>query len=244
LTILSKERPILEKLKDAPYYSFRFLPGKENLGYSFSELRAMIENNSVHLRGWDLPHYDRNTVANAQEYIYNTVDWERHLEFWRFYQSGQFIYFSKFWDLSMDLQERLRDEFDRTVRRTSPEEKKNVVGVASFIGVIYSVTEIFVFSARLAKALDIVDFSIYAALHNVENWALVSGEHAAPLHDLYQSHINKITIPNYESIKIIEDPVAIAAQALSEIFQRFQWDNAQGAIQHWQEKFMSGRFAF
>lgn len=238
----SNEEAILEQVKAKPYYSVRFLPASP-MDLSFERIVELVQSNGVRLRGWDFPHYDPNTVVRDQRYIGVQVDWERHVEMWRMFRSGQFVYFGAPWDLAMDHQERLFREFQH-VMVADPSQRESVPGVLSFVGMIYSVTEFYVFTARLAKALETSGMLLDVGLKNVENWALVAGETAVPWHLFYQCRTRNIQISEADYDRLVNDPVGDAAIALREIFACFGWDNSAGAVKSWQERFMAGRFAF
>ncbi|MDA1096766.1 MAG: hypothetical protein O3B84_05875, partial [Chloroflexi bacterium] len=59
------------------------------------ELGRILASTAVSLRGWDFPHIDSRTSPRVgREWIEQNIDWEMHVEFWRFYQSGQFVHFA------------------------------------------------------------------------------------------------------------------------------------------------------
>gem|GEM_PF-2817694 len=238
------ETEILEKIRKEPYYSLRILP-MTGIELTLKAASELIRKDAVRLRGWDMPHYDSNEIGRTQAYIFNGTDWASHVELWRMYRSGQFVYFGAPWDLAMDHQDKLRAEFDKFVFMADEPTKADVPGVLSFVGMIYSVTEFFIFAARLAKSLETTRFSIDLTLHNIEKWALVSGEVGTLLwHYFYQARTPEIRISRdfRESSQV--DPLAESADALREIFECFSWDNSEGSIKNWQQKFMAGRFTF
>lgn len=238
----SEEEAILEQVKAKPYYSVRFRPEKP-MDLSFEHTTELVETNAVRLRGWDFPYYDPKTVVRDRKYIGVQVDWERHVELWRMFRSGQFMYFGAPWDLARDHQERLRREFEQ-VFVVRPTQRESVPGLLSFVGMIYSVTEFYIFAARLAKSVETPGVVFEVGLKNVEGWALVSGEVGVPWHSFYQCRTRNIPLKEGDYDRLVSDPVTDAAIALKEIFACFGWDSAAGAIESWQERLMAGRFAF
>jgi hypothetical protein len=238
----SREAAILDKVKAEPYYSVRFQPGTP-LDLSLERTVELVNKSAVRLRGWDLPYYDAKTSVRDQRYVGSHIDWQRHVELWRMYRSGQFVYFGAPWDLAMDSQERLRQEFDRYVL-AERSQKATISGLLSFVGMIYSVTEFYLFAARLAKALETRSVRLDVSLKNVENWALVSGEVGVPWFSFYASRTTRVDYTESDIERLVSDPVADAAINLREIFACFGWDNSADAIKSWQERFMAGRFAF
>jgi hypothetical protein len=238
----SDEEAILEVVKAKPYYSVRFLPASP-MDLSFERTTELVQSSAVRLRGWDFPHYDPNAVVRDQRYIGVQVNWANHVEMWRMFRSGQFVYFGAPWDLAMDNQERLMREFQH-VMVPDPSQRESVPGVLSFVGMIYSVTEFYLFAARLAQALETSGIIFELGLKNVQGWALVAGEVAVPWHSFYQCRTRTIQLRERDYDRLVSDPVADAAAGLREIFSCFGWDNTAGAITSWQERFMAGRFAF
>ncbi len=239
----SKEQDALARIKSGPYYSVRCQPARP-LDISLQRCDELIKENAVRLRGWDFPHYDYQGLIRDQKYVAGHVDWENHVELWRMYRSGQFVYFGSPWDLAMDWQAKLRKEFEHSALTANQVQKDEIVGFFSFVGVIYSVTEFFVFAARLAKALETPGIALGVSVKNAENWALVSGEPGVWLHSLYACRTSTIEIKLNNLEELLDDPVACAAVGLREIFALFNWDNSAAAIEQWQKKFMAGRFAF
>jgi hypothetical protein len=245
LAISSDESCILEQIRALPYYSVRIRPAHELAAIDPGLLRHALGESGVRLRGWDFPHFDPNAIYNTPSYLGTTVDWSQHVELWRMYRSGQFVYLGGLWDVAMDFQARLRAEFDSGVFLVPPGDKESVRGVLSFVGAIYSVTEFYLFAARLSKELEYAsDVRLHVSLHNVEGWALATGEPGVPWHSFYQSKIKQVPLPTPSPGELATDPAAAAAVGLKEMFMCFNWSSAEGAIKHYQEKFIAGRFAF
>jgi len=196
------------------------------------------------MRGWDFPHYFEDSVGNAQTYLFNATSWSGHVELWRLYRSGQFLYIGAPWDLGMDHQERMMTEFRNSVFIRNASQKDEVIGVMSFVGMIYSITEFHLFAARFGKSLDVTDFALDIGLHNIENWGLVPGEPSVPWHSVLRAKVKSIRIPSPNAQAVFEDPITTSAEALKEIFECFDWENSDGAIRSWQERFVAGRFAY
>ena len=59
-----------------------------------SDLLPILEKNAVEIKGWSFPHVDRVLgVDEGPDWIGQELARGDVLEFWRFYQSGQFIYY-------------------------------------------------------------------------------------------------------------------------------------------------------
>lgn len=238
----SSESALLADLRSSPYYTVRIRPNV-TADLSLDEMRKAVRENSVSLRGWDFPHYDERTVHLAEDYIFNVTNWSGHLELWRLYRSGQFVYFGTPWDVAMDFQPQLRKEFDSFVFSAHASQKQTVRGVLSFVGIIYSVTEFHLFSARLSRHLNFSSGALEVGLRNVEMWALASGQPGVLWHGFYQAHTNDIRLSS-DIENVLADPVVSAASMLKRLFEYFDWTATDVTIKNWQDRLMAGKFAF
>ena len=85
------------KLKGHWKVVIRPFPYNQNRISDIEDLEGIIQRTSVKLRGWDFPHVDRNQNPGiGVDYIEQDIDWREIKEFWRFYQSGQFIYYGAY----------------------------------------------------------------------------------------------------------------------------------------------------
>jgi len=240
----TSESNTLERLRAAgPYYSMRLWFPSYSSELTRVAARLNLSDSAVRLRGWDFPHFDDRDEVFTPRYVGCTLDWERHLEIWRLYLTGQFVYLGSLWDASDSLQPRLRAELDRTIR--IPERHSSpIIGAVSLIGMIYSITEFCLFSQRLGSALGSASqANLQVALLHAEGWALVTGDdNASSLHRLYQSQVDEIRLPLPPRTFFIDVESALEAArgALVELFGCFGWLNADGAIAHWQRQFVSG----
>lgn len=102
-------------------------------------LYPLVQHCSVHLRGWDYPHVDRQTgPVIGKDWVGQEFEWEEYLEVWRLYQSGQFVHL---FGMEEDWRER------STWRTDHGEKPGQVLGLGN---ALFQYTEIFEFAARLA----------------------------------------------------------------------------------------------
>lgn len=235
---------ILTLMRKKPYFSVRVTPTLSLQSVALSEAKRAVRENAVLLRGWDFPHFDANVVYSDTSFAFSFVNWAQHVELWRIYQSRQFVYLGASWDTAMDHQERLRKEL---AHMTAPHEsvRETVPGLLSYIGIIYSVTEFYIFASRLANELGYRDnVRLEVALHNIEDWALASGDPGVSWHWLYQAHVKTIRIPPPDPKELLTeaDAATAARKGLGELFARFNWDDSAGAIDAWQRKLIERHF--
>src|SRR5205823_5185950 len=106
-----------------------------------SELAPLIRRTAFNIRGWQFPYTEGGRLETGEDWVGFENQWDRVLEAWRLYQSGQFVHISGIFD----------DWLDKSKHHPAPE------GWApnrqlSLVGVIYRLTEIFELAARLAVA--------------------------------------------------------------------------------------------
>ena len=91
------EQDILSEIRKTAYWRVLIRPTEfqQDRIASLSACLDTIEKAKVSLRGWDYPHTERNQIVRGQEFIEHQVNFMGHAEYWRLYQSGQFVnYFS------------------------------------------------------------------------------------------------------------------------------------------------------
>lgn len=141
------KKGLLEQIISRGYWRINFQPVSINIrNNSLLNLEAIVKKNTVELRGWDFPHIPRRNDQNGKiihhsTYIEAWEDYSMYKEFWRMYQSGQFLSYRG-----------LREDWFES-NHLSPQmalkiKPKEYLGV--LFSVIYELTEIFVFSSRLS----------------------------------------------------------------------------------------------
>lgn len=134
---------VKEKLGERGYWRVEVRPVQYNAQRvdTASALRRLIETARVQLRGWDFPHIGQNwDLPDSQSSIGIETDWSSHVELWRAYVSGQFVYRGGVWSDWMD-----QDHFP-VVRM--PRQPQRGVGI---VDSLWSITEYFEFAARWSQ---------------------------------------------------------------------------------------------
>lgn len=240
----SSERLILDLLKTGPYYTVRFMPGIDDLALPKARLRELVTNEAVRLRGWDFPADFPDRVYNAAHYVGSFLEFDSHVEVWRFYTSGQFVYLGSPWDIFQDLQSRIREEFDRYVILPHSSAGGTVPGVFSFVGLIYSLTEFHLWCSRLMSALELTDATLLVSMHNIAGWALASGEPLSLFHSFCQATTNAAKLSAPSGPMLATNPVQTANIAARELFEYFNWNPDEANVRAWQDRLISKRFAY
>jgi len=87
---------LLEKIRSRGYWKIVIHPASfvEKRVENISDLYPILQKITVELRGWDFPHLDPHIrYRTDNDWIEQISEVNQYLEFWRFYQSGQFVDF-------------------------------------------------------------------------------------------------------------------------------------------------------
>lgn len=140
---------ILDEVRGKPHWKVVIHPQEftaERIA-TLAECVDAIRESQVRLRGWPYPHLDHENLERGGDWIASCVEtFEEQREYWRFYQSGQFVHYFGFRE-------------DRPSWRSEIEGRYRTWGLAAdgfspngFLDVdnaLYTFTEIFEFTARL-----------------------------------------------------------------------------------------------
>lgn len=222
---------VLEKIKSRGYWKVIIRPFqfKKTRIDTLKEIRALFEDISVRLRGWDYPPVFREYIINYSDYIESVIDWETQIEIWRMYQSGQFAH------LFGCIEDWVRSE---GLRSTSGRR------ILSILSTLYRVTEIYEFASRLAqKDLFENDLTLSIILNGMENRKLEFLEFGRPLFREYICHEDKLTHKKEFSVaELISKSSDLALKHVLWIFERFNWsDPSKEILRQDQRKFLEGK---
>lgn len=236
------QKKFIDKIKSRGYWRINFQPLVDKEKLTLAECNELIEKNNVSLRGWNYPHYpgrrgDDTDVESHDNFYQGWVDWENHKEFWRMYQSGQFLHY-------LALREDWLEEdswSDDLRKKIKPMEKLGVTG-----STIYQITEIFEFLARLAQA-GVYDegIKVNIELFNTKDRELwIEHQMRAGFLRPYKTSSNSIIFSKkYTKESILSSPRELAFEAICYIFDRFGWHNpSPDMIQKDQDEILTGKF--
>jgi len=100
----------------------------------------LVEKHQVRHRGWYFPHTDASRLQRGLDYIELETDCPPHPEAWRFYQSGQFVFWSALGEDHLE-----HYPFQGTGREVQPGEWLRVLSS------LFRLSEVYEFAARLAQ---------------------------------------------------------------------------------------------
>jgi hypothetical protein len=230
-------KEILEKIKSHGFWRVDIRPtkfGKERIK-TLRECKEIIRSSVVQLTGWDYPHIGPIDPVNKLNHIESTVDFNKFVEIWRFYQSGQFIHL-------FACREDLMHQDPTATGSFGPEIKGT-----KFLGIVdtlYTITEIFEFAARLAEK-NVFDPSLKITLDlfGMENRQLFFWNPAPKLFRAYVSSVNHIPVVKTLTVEeLLANAPRLALDATLYIFERFNWDQpARGTLEEEQKKLLERR---
>ena len=196
---------------------------------TLQECQDAVNVSQVRLRGWYFPHInpqERPRVGDHGAYIFQTTEaslLSDHLEEWRLYRSGQFMFRGMVWEYTNDdFQRRARESrrhWDRTI------DPNTIPGFLEFRMVIALVTEAYTFAARLAQAARYDEsVTIEVGFRGVNGYGLASGDFGIDLYDPYPVQFDNPQVKTEIATEdLIAEPRALARTAVTRIFELFGW---------------------
>lgn len=214
---------LLEDIKARGHWKVILRPLDAPGDHNIVDLQRDVTKCSVSLRGWDFPHIaTRNDQSSGTEYgsfVEQWTDWYRHREFWRMYQSGQFVWMKV-----------LQEEFytaEETYRK--PDDP-----FISVLGAVYSITEFFEFAKRMVEDGPYPNGTKLAiSLDNTAGRVLwISEGNRMPFLDDYKTTSSTITLEReIRRETILETAVHAANSAIIEFFSHFGWKAPSSRIE-------------
>lgn len=187
------------------------------------DCEKIIAATSVRLRGWDYPHIDRADYVRGDDWIQSGSDVGNHVEFWRFYQSGQFVHHAAIRYDRLPV-----NQFDRSTHSGALLPGQRHI---DFIDVLYTVTEILEFTKGLAYrgVLDPAG-ALRIELHGTAQ-RMIIGPPGRLLNGLYTAAIDPITWSETQpATALIADAPRLALDATIHILERFNWTHPPRAM--------------
>lgn len=211
---------IVRKIQSRGHFRVNFRPTHIRPGrYTIAECHDLVLEKKVSLRGWDYPHFPSKKNAEntghqpGSSYYEGWVDWAQYKEFWRMYQSGQFVHYAS---LREDWPE---DSLWKSARDIKPGTELNVVG-----SMFYSLGEVFAFYRRMTQDGPCASGAVVAiSLRNTAHRVLRmdDGIERAPLASEYRCSLPSIDFS--ATIAPHDDVAVIATGAATHFAHRFGW---------------------
>ena len=232
------ERPTLPvPVLEQPHWRVNFRPDEYDpeLIPTPTECFRLVEQTSVRFRGWPYPYLspdERRVRANGVE---SWTDNEYATGYWRFYQSGQFLHL-----FTLNENNPRNQQQQRLLRHTYGQQTP---GYVDFLGLLYTVTEIFEFATRLClKELYRGSLEITIELKDIERFRLWSPEPARHVPYEWVSHESELSKSwPFPSAELIAKSADYALDAAIWFFERFGWEDPNKDVLRREQREFSSR---
>lgn len=215
---------LVASIKEAPHWRVVIRPGEfvEERIETLSECWRLIESSRVSLRGWSYPHVHHQHRQNGEDWIESWCELV-HREYWRFYQTGQFLHLFSFTEDEprAETEERARSE----IREMPPDFSPS--GYLDVISTLWTITEIFEFAARLAQKEAFGEsVSIEIQMIDVRDRVLFMWDPARAFWHFYTAAEPKLSKEwSLRTEQLLSESSELALNATEWFFERFQWMN-------------------
>jgi len=237
-------KQLIDKIKQKGYWKVVIRPQvfKEKYISSIDECKKVVQDSIISLRGWNYPHIDKSRIkisGNDSVESFCDSDFMGIYEYWRYYQSGQFVhYFTMREDYRMD---------EAKLQQVQDFSSTSSTKFLSILSSLYSVTEIYQFALRLTLKDALGDsIEVIIELHDIEGRELFFWECFSRFLD--QSYICKfrdepLVIERLiKKEELISNADNIALDACVEMFRKFNWENpSKTVLEEDQKKFLQRR---
>lgn len=232
-----------------PHWRINFRPNKfeEDFIPSLSKCYGIIEKNKLSLRGWDYPYLSSRDTERGQgnNWVASWSEFMGHCEYWRFYQSGQFLHLFSVREVTAGgWKDELQSDLKSHLSRLDDIDWKTIPGFFSFINFIYSVTEIFEFAARLCQSQVYTGtLTIKIDIKDIKGFALSAPVERAWDH-YYAAGENVLSKTlEVEPGQLIAASQEISLSTIVWFFERFGWMSpSEDVIRQDQEKLLKGKY--
>jgi hypothetical protein len=227
-----------------PHWRVNFRPAsyeKERVK-TLDECLEIVRKNRVRMRGWYFPH-----IGNAPQQCQYGPNWVAswsdawdHYEYWRFYQSAQFLYLGS-------VREVTETEWNVRIRRAMQRHVADIDKVPGFLTIteiVFNTTEIFEFAARLTQAeVYKKPLQISVKLTGIRDFMLAADQNRAWSSD-YVTSLNEMEyVTSLEPTELVASAAEQAVKCSVWIFERFGWLRPNlDSIKSDQQKLITGRF--
>jgi len=224
---------LLEKIRSRGYWKVVIHPATfvDKRVPNIPELYQILQKTSVQLRGWDFPHLDTQTKPRIdKDWIGQEIDWEYHVELWRFYQSGQFVHLSG-----------MAEDWRNQSRLAPPPEDWELGLVLGVERTVFRFTEIFEFAARLSlTGAGEEQVHMEIVVSGLKDRALrVDPANRTPFPSSMKASIKELPYKaDLPRIQLITEPRQLALKPAVEVFRRFGWDPNLDLLRDMQDKLL------
>ena len=234
-------------VQQLPHWRVLFRPDEYNPNRieSLSSGVKLIQLTQLSLRGWNYPHLSGSQELEfGQSWIASWANFMGHVEYWRLYQSGQFLHLFGIreatelrWRAQLEAATKSHLSYLDTIDWSS------ISGYLDIINTLYTVTEIFEFATRLCqKGLYDRTVNISIGLKHAEGFVLTA-DNSRTWHSYYQNRNETIEWAKDVSVhELVSNSAEHSMRALTWFFERFGWlEPPLSVLKKEQDAFLSGR---
>lgn len=203
-----------------PHWRVNFRPDeyKKELIPTLKRCFEIIEKNRVSLRGWDYPHLDTERTQ-GNDWVASWSDFRGHFEYWRLYQSGQFVHLFSVGEATIpEWRQKLQSHFSH-IQGINWEIVPGFISIPNFI---YTMTEIFEFASRLCQAevyKGVLDIDI--RLKGIKGFVLSEKRFWRNYYSVTENEIGHFWA--FESDILVAKSADKSLDAILWFFERFGW---------------------
>ncbi len=221
-------RPLIDlvtKIRSRGYWHVVIRPETfdERRVSDYSALYPLVQRRQARLQGWEYPPIEPNLQRDGgPDWVGQHIEWQHFLEVWRIFQSCQFVHLFGMVD----------DWLDQSQLHPAPEGWRP--GVELDVAATLSLhVAIFSFAARLAQSIAGSDpVRVAVTANGLVDRRLASQEFPLKL----QLRGTRCAMPMFPYVRgfpraqLIDAPKALALEAASELFKRFDWNPSQEVL--------------
>lgn len=212
---------------DHPHWRVNFRPSVyvSNRLPTLSACLDTLDKTRVRLRGWDFPHVPSRPpeLVYGDNWIAGWSDFMGHVEYWRFYQSTQFLYLGAVREVvepnwAAKLRHAMKGHADDDVNID------NVPGFLSITNVVYNITEYFELAARLAQGQVYGDaLTLSISIKGVSGFMLAT-DHTRSWSSDFVARQDEFTYSDtFAPSDLISSAADQAVACVIWLFERFGW---------------------
>ncbi len=229
-------------VRDGPHWRIVIHPAEYQAERipSLDECWRIVERTRVARFGWEYPIVGAQSEREAgNTWIASWRDRNGEMDYWRLYQSGQFVSLFSFWEDDQDAHTYFSERHRQWEMPTCPS------GYLSVSRAIHLFTAIFEFASRLsiAGALDAAP-AVIITLNGIKDRALAfpEGFDVSLQHTLrYFASTHSLERPKPWRLTLFDDPAERAREAARWFFEGFHYTPPETLLKLEQEKFLSNR---
>jgi hypothetical protein len=201
---------------------------------SIQILQHAIEKARVDYRGWAFPHIGESwDLPESQTWLGVETDWSAHVELWRAFLSGQFVYRGGVWTDWLD-----QHVFESA--RKGPAPKAAMPIVAS----LWSITEFWEFAARYSQT-EAGDDNMFVEIsfHGMHGRKLLSDHDRRRWFQTYgPARMDLFKFSRFVSRgELLTDAAKLAVMCTAELFATFGLDAGQQVLENIQSELLQMR---